>query len=126
MSKAVRFCHLPLHACTTPEQKQEGPPATKPTATQHKRRRKKSGAGGDLGEVEEEGVRVVVDERGQDEETLGETQTTKGFAFPQHLRKKNKEKDKRRRRTTQQQKERGQTIIDSQGSSLEGLTIPVH
>ena len=93
MSRAVRFCHVSLHACTTPEQKQlKGPPATKPTATQHELRRKKSGAGGDLGEIEEEGVRVVVDERGQDEETLGETQTTQGLAFPQHLRKKNRER----------------------------------
>ena len=94
---------------------ERGLSAAKPTATQHERRRNKSGARGDfqVGEVEEEGVRVVVDERGQDEERLGETRATKGFAFPQHLRKI--KRNKRRRRTTQQQKERGQTTIEFTG-----------
>ena len=44
-----------------------------------KKNNKKTGAGGDLGEVANEGVRVEGDGRVQDEERLGETQTTHGL-----------------------------------------------
>ena len=42
----------------------------------------------DLDVEVEQGVQVEVAVRGREEETLGETQTTKGFVFPQHLREK--------------------------------------
>ena len=37
-------------------------------------------------------IRVSERDRGQDEETQGETQTTKGFVFPQHLKRTKKVK----------------------------------
>ena len=65
---------------------------TKPQAYQRNRKKTntsdekpKKRRGGDLGEVVEEGIRVEVEEHVREEETQGETQTTKGLGFPQHL-----------------------------------------
>ena len=103
-------------------ERQRGPPQPKQTTNgETKEGKTKTGAGGDLGEVVNEGVRVEGDGRGQDEETLGETQTTHGFVFPQHLERRRRETRRRRpkdNQITREKRENRQRC--SQGSGLEG------
>ena len=71
----------------------------------------------------EQGVRIEEGDRGQDEETQGETQTRNGFGFPQHLREREKEREKNvvGDQTKQQKKERGDTNIKAnKGQVLKG------
>ena len=100
-----------------PNNEEERPP-TKPIATQHERGRtnKITQTGGDFGEDEEDAVRVLVDDRGQDEETLGKRKPLKGLRFPAPERER-EESDKRCRRKTQKQKERGYNCKAHRGES---------
>ena len=67
-------------------------------------------------------MRVGEEERGRDEEALGETQTTKGLRFPSTSEREREIEKKRRRQTSQQTgKERGQRDIkQTQGQVLNG------
>ena len=71
----------------------------------------------DLGEGEEQGVRIEDVVRGHEEETPGESKPQKGFRFPQRLRER-KRKEKRHR----PEKEKGGTtdIVANRGQVLKG------
>ena len=114
----------------TPKQRE-----SKQTETNHhqnserrrRRKKKKQVREPDLGEEVEQGVRVEVVVLGREEETQGESQTPeKGFGFPQHLRKKEKEKTAPTKQPNTK-RERGDTKhLGIQGSGLEGRQTKHH
>ena len=63
-----------------------------PTRTPPRKKKNKAGRGGNLDVGAVHGVRIEEEDRGQDEETQGETQTRNGFGFPQHLREKERQR----------------------------------
>ena len=98
-------------------ERERGPPQPEQTTNgETKKRKTKTGAGGDLGEVVNEGVWVEGDGRGQDEETLGETQTTHGFVFPQHLERRRKETRRRRPKNNRITKKKPAKMLTGVGS----------
>ena len=99
------------------------------TSERRRRKKKKQAREHDLGVVVEQGVRVQEGERGRDEETQGESQTPeKGFGFPQHLRKRDKEKTAPTKyRTQKRERERGDSKhLGRQGSGPEGRQTKHH
>ena len=100
------------------------PPKQRTTATEEKKKQVREP---DLGEEVEQGVRVEVVVLGREEETQGESQTPeKGFGFPQHLRKKEKEKTAPTKQPNTK-RERGDTKhLGIQGSGLEGRQTKHH
>ena len=63
-------------------------------------------------------MRIEEGDRGQDEETQGETQTRNGFGFPQHLREEERERTASAKTTKQPEKKRGQqTLLLTRGGS---------
>ena len=84
-------------------------PATTIPASDGEKKKKKQVREPDLGVVVDHGVRVQEGERGHDEETQGESQTPeKGFGFPQHLRKRDREKTAPTKIPNTKERERGQ------------------
>ena len=96
------------HPQTKRDQTNRDQPPPYPRATA-KKKKKKQVREPDLGVVVDHGVRVQEGERGHDEETQGESQTPeKGFGFPQHLRKRDREKTAPTKIPNTKERERGQ------------------
>ena len=115
----------PKHHTKTPTEPRPHPGNQTPTTTQRERRKKRKKKTQererDLGVGVGDDVRIEVGDRGQDEETQGETQTRNGFGFPQHLREKKKRENVVGDHTKQTKKERGQSNIwAKKGQVLKG------
>ena len=104
----------PTYGALFPDACKEPPPGTQPIQTNPRTPKpeirattgkKKQARGGDLDVGAEQGVRIEEGDRGQDEETQGETQTRNGLGFPQHLREQ-EERERRRRNQPNNQRER--------------------
>ena len=108
-NRGVLFCRPPpffqscLHASTQPTRppgKRERPTSNE---TDHNPARTTEGTtetrwGGDLGVGVGHDERAEREKRGQDEETPGETQAAKGFAFPQCLKERQRERERHYRK----------------------------
>ena len=109
----VRLPAIIVRRTDTPRPDKPRPTTTIP-ASDDERKKKKTGAGHDLGEGDELGVRIEVGVRVQDEETQGETQTPHGvWVSPAPERESEREKKNKNvvGESTKQQKERGDTDI---------------
>ena len=101
---------------------------------ERRREKKNTRRGGNLGEGEEQGVRVELGVRGHEEETLGEPQTPHGVwvsPAPERERERERERrkrEKRGRRTYQTAKEResGHKHQNKQGAGLKGHNAKQH
>ena len=89
------------------------------TATRKKKTKKTQERVRNFGVGVGDEVRIEDGDRGQDEETQGETQTRNGFGFPQHLRERKRE-NVVGEQTKQTKKEKGHKHQSEQGAGLEG------
>ena len=95
------------------------------TPTRAPTKKKNTRRGGNLGEGEEQGVRVELVVRGHEEETQGEPQTPHGVWVSQRLREREREREEREKNVvgkhTKQKKERVDTNIKAnKGPVLKG------
>ena len=95
-------------------------PATNDGDDKKKKQERERNLGGDV----EQGVRVELVVRGHVGETQGETQTPKGFGFPQHLRQRERERKRKNgadEHTKHKRKREGTTNIWAyRGQVLKG------